>query len=75
MRYGPIWIEDVYDGQMYHHHFDADGFFKGTQESKKKKGKHISFQLNTDGVAIFKSSKMSVWPVYLTINELPPHLR
>ena len=27
--------------------------------------------MNTDGVAIFKSSKVSMWPVYLLINELP----
>lgn len=32
---------------------------------------NISFTLNTDGVLIFKSSKFSIWPVYLMINELP----
>lgn len=31
----------------------------------------ISLTLNTDGVSIFKSNKMSVWPILLMINELP----
>ena len=35
-------------------------------------GVNISLTLNTDGVAIFKSSKNSLWPVWLVINELPP---
>ena len=33
---------------------------------------NISLTLNTDGVAVFKSSKCSLWPVWLVINELPP---
>lgn len=33
--------------------------------------KHSSFQLNTDGVALLKSSKVNFWPVWLVINELP----
>jgi hypothetical protein len=36
---------------------------------------NISFTLNTDGVPIFKSSKFSIWPVYLMINELPFKMR
>ena len=38
----------------------------------------MSFSMNTDGVAIIKSSlfhlkssKVSMWPVYMLINELP----
>ena len=33
---------------------------------------NLSFLANTDGVAIVRSTGASVWPVYLTINELPP---
>ena len=33
---------------------------------------NLSFTLNTDGVAVFRSSKNSLWPVWLVINELPP---
>lgn len=32
------------------------------------------FQLS-DGVPVFKSTKFGIWPVYLVVNELPPHLR
>ena len=68
-------IEDIYDGFIYKEHFDNEGYFHGTSKRRKENEKHISFQLNTDGVAIFKSSKFEVWPIYLTINELPPNLR
>ena len=31
---------------------------------------NVSFLMNTDGVPVFKSSKVSIWPLYLVINEL-----
>lgn len=36
---------------------------------------NISFTWYTDGVPIYKSSKVSMWPVYLVINELPFKMR
>lgn len=54
-------IRDVYDGKVY-----KELFKKGVL-----KNPNISFSMNTDGVAIFKSSKVSMWPVYMLINELP----
>jgi len=27
--------------------------------------------MNTDGVPLFKSSKVTIWPLYLVTNELP----
>lgn len=36
---------------------------------------NLSFTLNTDGIPIFKSSKYSIWPVYLMVNELPFKMR
>ena len=56
-------IEDVYDGFIYKQLTSNDG--------PLSKPCNVSFTLNTDGVPIFKSSKMSAWPVYLMINELP----
>ena len=53
--------EDVYDGQLYKNMIE-----KGILNSPD----NISFLFNTDGTAIFKSSKMQVWPLYLAINEL-----
>ncbi|XP_033217303.1 uncharacterized protein LOC117173044 isoform X1 [Belonocnema kinseyi] len=37
--------------------------------------KNISFSWYTDGVPIFKSSKVGFWPLYLTINEFPYEIR
>ena len=36
---------------------------------------NITFTWNLDGVPLFKSSKMNIWPLYLIINELPYSLR
>lgn len=74
-KISPDAIEDIQDGLLYKQHFDSDGYFKGTSKKKKSNEVHISFQLNTDGVALFKSSKYSIWPVYLVLNELPPNIR
>lgn len=55
-------ISDVYDGSIYKNLFNK-GFLNDPNS--------LSFGFNTDGVPIFKSSKVSMWPVYLLINELP----
>lgn len=68
-------IEDVYNGNVYQSHFDISGFFHGTTLEERKHQLHLSFQINTDGVAVFKSSIFGVWPVYAVINELPPDAR
>jgi hypothetical protein len=36
---------------------------------------YISFSLHTDGAAVFKSSIVSVWPLFLVINERPYKIR
>lgn len=68
-------IEDIFDGQLYLKHFGKDGFFKGTSAEQKQVEIHLSLQINTDGVALFNSSKFSIWPVYCLLNELPPKCR
>ena len=35
---------------------------------------HSGLSLSTDGVPVFKSSASSLWPVYLTIANLPPNI-
>ena len=55
-------IEDIYDGKLYRELIN-----KGILNS----GNNISFLFNTDGVPVFKSSKVSIWPLFLVINELP----
>lgn len=56
-------IEDIYDGIQYKRHTKKGGFL----ESKH----NISFMWYTDGCPLFKSSKVSLWPLYFAINELP----
>ena len=60
-------IEDIYDGLIYEKHFKNYGFLANPD--------NISFLWNTDGVPLFKSSKISIWPIFLIINELEPSLR
>ena len=57
-------LRDIYDGLGYKKHLN---FLSKTT--------NISLLLNTDGVAIFRSSKVSVWPVWAVVYELPPTLR
>lgn len=55
--------EDIYDGMLYKSNFDSHGLLSDPN--------NISFTFNTDGAPVFKSSKVSVWPIFLVINELP----
>eukprot|EP00733_Pompholyxophrys_punicea_P000234 Pompholyxophrys_punicea_v1_NODE_47_length_4460_cov_14.923496.p2 type:complete len:205 gc:universal NODE_47_length_4460_cov_14.923496:851-237(-) len=57
-------IKDIYDGSEYRKNWDF-----------LSKPTNISLTFNTDGVPLFKSTKMSVWPIYAVINELPPSMR
>lgn len=53
-------ISNVYDGRIY----------KAHREFLNVK-KNISLSYYSDGVALYTSSKLSIWPFYLHINELP----
>lgn len=55
-------IEDVYDGRLYKEQMENNGLLQDRN--------NISFLWYTDGISIFKSSKYSVWPLFLVINEL-----
>ena len=57
-------IADIYDGEGY----------KGFSEFLMHPA-HVSLLVNTDGVALYRSSSVSVWPVWAVVNELPPTLR
>ena len=57
-------IEDVYDGELYKKHSCPGDFLSEPH--------NISLLGNTDGVALIRSNGYGVWPVYLTINEIPP---
>ena len=59
-------ICDIYDGAAYQ---------KYGEFLSKENPAHTSLLCNTDGVALFRSSKFSIWPIWLVINELPPSQR
>lgn len=63
-RVVPDVIQDVYDGEAYKEHA---AFLANPA--------NISLVCNTDGVALFTSSTVEIWPVWLSINELPRHER
>ena len=60
-------IRGIYDGSVYRH-LSQDGNILGSPDN-------ISFVMNSNGTPVFKSSKVSIWPVFLIINELPSNLR
>ena len=57
-------IRDIFDGTEYKNHLD---FLSHPG--------NISLTLNTDGINVFRSSCVSLWPIWLVINELPPSTR
>lgn len=51
-------IKDIYDGQLYREWIN-NGFLSNCN--------YISFTWYTDGIPVYKSSNISLWPLYLTI--------
>ncbi|KAE8737582.1 hypothetical protein FOCC_FOCC016954 [Frankliniella occidentalis] len=54
---------EIYDGAVYKQ-FSAEGGILASPYN-------FSFTFFTDGVAYGKSSNKTIWPIYLTVNELP----
>ena len=61
-QHPPGIITDVYDGSLYRTWFD-NGFLSNPN--------NISCTWYADSAPVFKSAKISVTPIYLTINEVP----
>ena len=61
-------ITDILNGEMYQS-------FMETEDACSLEENSLSLLFNTDGAPLYKSSGVSIWPVYLVINELPPALR
>lgn len=60
-------IEDIYDGKCYKI-LSAPG-------QPLSYTWNFSYTFNTDGCKSANSSKATVWPIYASINELPPNMR
>ena len=66
----PLLIQDIYDGEEYKRLAQPGRFL-----CRRTNPVNLSFNLSTDGVALFKSSHTEIWPLYLVVNELPPSVR
>lgn len=59
--------EDLLDGEEYKKYCTDGGILSSP--------KNFSFSISSDGVPVGKSCGKTMWPIYLTINELPVKLR
>ena len=62
-------LSDLHDGEIY------KKFLKTTDGNLIKMKQAFTFTINTDGVSICEKSKLDIWPVFLTINEIKPEYR
>lgn len=60
-------ITDIYDGKMYR------SFVKNLNDEDRHS--YATALFNCDGAVTFKSSKNSVHPIYLILNEIPIEFR
>ena len=60
-------LRDVWDGSALRSLCSNGRFFSNRN--------NLALSLSTDGVPLYKSSKLSLWPIYLVILNLPAHIR
>jgi hypothetical protein len=65
---GSTTITDIMDGSLYRSMMGENGFLNRTSNN-------LTGIFNTDGVNLFSSSKIDLWPIFLAINELSPQKR
>ena len=61
----PDSLQDIFDGAE----------FKRLIREGKLSLRDFTYVFNTDGVKVMKGAKLSAWPLYIRLNELPPNLR
>ncbi|XP_021354853.1 uncharacterized protein LOC110451260 [Mizuhopecten yessoensis] len=65
---GSTLITDISDGREYQALMKEGGFLD-------PKTQNITAVFNTDGVNLYSSSKVELWPIFLAVNELSPPKR
>ncbi|KAG8176072.1 hypothetical protein JTE90_025530 [Oedothorax gibbosus] len=58
-------VSDIYDGTIYR---NLNGGVLSDEQN-------LTVTLNTDGSPVFKSSKTTMWPIQIMLNEFPPNER
>jgi hypothetical protein len=58
-------MSDFKDGQIY------TDLLSTKLGASLRDGRAFTLLINTDGISSYRHSKLSIWPVYLVINELP----
>ncbi len=66
-NHSPEHLGDIVDG-LYYRSLCQPGHFLHENDN-------ISVLFNTDGVPLYSSSNVKLWPIFLAINELPPAAR
>ncbi len=61
-------LEDAWDGSVLSELSAQNRFFCSDHH-------HLALSLFTDGVPLYKSSGVSIWPVYVVILNLPANVR
>ena len=67
----PETLRDITDGRIYRHFRAAVLQEQQLQVDQMT----VTFCFNTDGVRVFKSNHYDIWPIYLSILELPESVR
>lgn len=62
-------VHDISDGNVYQTLLKNDQFLCGSGNT------NITAMFNTDGICLYGSSRIELWPIFLTINELSPSSR
>lgn len=60
-------LSDIYDGEKYRELSSPNQILSDSH--------NLSYIFNSDGSPVFNSSKFSIWPIHIMINELPPEIR
>jgi len=59
-------IQDFYDGNIYKRLLDDR---ENGEKFRRKEA--LTLMINTDGISISNNSDLTIWPIFLVINELP----
>lgn len=61
-------MTDITDGSVYKH-------LTGVGEFLEQNSTNLTAIINTDGLSLYSSSKVQLWPIFLAISELSPRAR